>query len=114
VENRNSTLRVYRANASYYYRSSYGTFGGSLAYFLTDGDSDSLLYAPESVDGSRTGSPDSSGFIFEGDYIFWDKYKFSLQYTAYNKFNGSSSNYDGSGRDASDNNTFYALLWLMF
>jgi hypothetical protein len=114
VENRNSTLRVYKANASYYYRSSYGTFGGSLAYFLTDGDSDSVLYAPDPVDGSRTGSPDSSGFILEGDYIFWDKYKFSLQYTAYDKFNGSSSNYDGSGRDASDNNTFYALLWLMF
>jgi hypothetical protein len=114
VENRNSTLRTYKANANYHYRSSYGTFGGSLAYFLIDGDSDSLLYAPDPVDGSRTGSPDSNGFIVEGDYIFWDKYKFSLQYTAYNKFNGSSSNYDGSGRDASDNNTFYALLWLMF
>jgi hypothetical protein len=114
VENRSSTLRVYKANANYFYRSSYGTFGGSLAYFLTDGDSDSLLYAPDPVDGSRTGSPDSSGFILEGDYVFWEKYKFALQYTAYNKFNGSSSNYDGSGRDASDNNTFYVLVWLMF
>jgi hypothetical protein len=114
VENRNSTLRVYKANANYFYRSSYGTFGGSVAYFLTDGDSDSVLYAPDPVDGSRTGSPDSSGFILEGDYVFFDKYKFILQYTAYDKFNGSSSNYDGSGRDASDNNTFYALFWLMF
>jgi hypothetical protein len=114
VENRNSTLRVYKANANYFYRSSYGTFGGSLAYFLTDGDSDSLLYAPDPVDGSRTGSPDSSGFILQTDYVFRDKYKFALQYTVYNKFNGSSSNYDGSGRDASDNNTLYALVWLMF
>ena len=114
VENRNSTLRVYKANANYYYRSKYGTFGGSLAYFLTDGESDSLLYAPDPVDGSRTGSPDSRGFILQGDYVFWDKYKFALQYTAYTKFNGSSSNYDGSGRDASDNNTLYALIWLMF
>jgi len=114
AENRNTTLEVYKANANYYYRSRYGTFGGSLAYFLTDGDNDDLLYSPDPVDGSRTGSPDSSGFILQGDYIFRDKYKFALQYTIYDKFNGSSSNYDGSGRDASDNNTFYALVWLMF
>ena len=36
------------------------------------------------------------------------------QYTAYTKFNGASSNYDGSGRNARDNNTFYLLGWLMF
>jgi len=114
VDNRNATLEVYKANANYYYRSRYGTFGGSLAYFLTDGDNDNLLYSPDPVDGSRTGSPDSSGFILQGDYIFRDKYKFALQYTIYDKFNGSSSNYDGSGRDASDNNIFYALVWLMF
>jgi hypothetical protein len=114
VENRNSTLKVYKANANYYYRSSYGTFGGTVAYFQTDGDNDNLLYAPDPVDGSRNGSPDSCGFILQGDYILRDKYKFALQYTIYDKFNGSSSNYDGSGRDASDNNTFYALVWLMF
>lgn len=39
--------------------------------------------------------------------------KISLQYTIYNKFNGASSNYDGFGRDASDNNTLYALVWAM-
>jgi hypothetical protein len=112
--NRDSTLEVYKANANYFYRSSYGTLGGSVAYFLIDGDKDALLYAPDPVDGSRTGSPDSNGFILQGEYIFHDKYKFGLQYTIYNKFNGSSSNYDGSGRDASDNNTLYAFIWLMF
>jgi hypothetical protein len=114
VANRNSSLDVYKANANYYYRSRYGVFGGNVAYFLTDGDTDDLLYSPDPVDGSRTGSPDSSGFILQGDYVWRDKYKFVLQYTIYDKFNGSSSNYDGSGRDASDNNTFYALIWLMF
>ena len=114
VDNRNATLKVYKANANYYYRSGYGSFGGSVAYFLIDGDKDNLLYSPDPVDGSRTGSPDSNGFILQGEYIFRDKYKFALQYTIYNKFNGSSSNYDGSGRDASDNNTLYALVWLMF
>ena len=114
AQSRHSTLEEYKANANYYYRSGYGIFGGTLAYFLTDGDNDDLLYSPDPVDGSRTGSPDSSGFILQGDWVFREKYKFALQYTIYDKFNGSSSNYDGSGRDASDNNTLYAFIWLMF
>ncbi|MEJ2658830.1 MAG: hypothetical protein P8012_16860 [Desulfobacterales bacterium] len=112
--NRSSTLDVYKANINYFYRSSYGTFGGSVGYFYSDGDTDALLYAADPVDGSRNGSPDSNGFIVQADYIFKEKYKLALQYTIYDKFNGSDSNYDGFGRDASDNNTFYALLWLMF
>lgn len=114
VDNRNSSLDLYKASVNYYYRSGYGTFGGSVAYFLTDGDSDPTLYSADPVDGSRTGSPDSKGLIFEADYVFREKYKFSLQYTLYQEFNGSGSDYDGFGRDASDNNTFYALIWLMF
>ena len=38
----------------------------------------------------------------------------SLQYIIYNQFNGSSTNYDGFGRDASDNNTLYFLIWTAF
>jgi hypothetical protein len=34
-----------------------------------------------------------------------------LQYTIYDKFDGASSNYDGTGRNASDNNTLYLFLW---
>jgi hypothetical protein len=66
------------------------------------------------ITGSFTGSPDSSGFILQADYVFRDQYKLALQYTLYDKFNGARTNYDGAGRDASDNNTFYLLLWLMF
>jgi len=40
--------------------------------------------------------------------------KFSLQYVIYNKFNGSSTNYDGFGRNASGNNTLYLLAWFAF
>jgi hypothetical protein len=32
----------------------------------------------------------------------------------YTKFNGARNNYDGSGRNASDNNTLYLLAWLVF
>ena len=110
----NPNLNQFKINANYYYNSSYGPIGGSVGYFQIDGDTDRTLYSPDPVDGSRTGSPDSKGFIFEADYVFREKYKFSLQYTLYQEFNGSDSNYDGFGRDASDNNTIYALVWLMF
>ena len=87
------------------------------------GKRDNLLYSPDPVDGSRTGSPNNSGFILEADYILnyplWKKYntgmiKSSLQYTIHEKFNGAHLDYDGFGRDASDNNTLYFLIWLIF
>jgi hypothetical protein len=114
-----SFLNTFRTNANYYYKSHFGMVGGTVTYFSTIGRSDALLYAPDPVDGSRSGSPDSSGFILELDYLRYEITKFltlksSLQYTLYNKFNGSHSNYDGFDRDASDNNTLYFLLWFMF
>jgi hypothetical protein len=33
------------------------------------------------------------------------------QYWAYNRFNGASSNYDGFGRNARDNNTLFVYVW---
>jgi len=33
---------------------------------------------------------------------------------AYNKFDGASSNYDGAGAKASDNNTLYLEAWITF
>jgi hypothetical protein len=35
-----------------------------------------------------------------------------LQYTGYSKFNGGGNDYDGSGRNASDNNTLFGFLWV--
>jgi hypothetical protein len=114
TSNRSDTLKTLKINAGYFYRSKYGTFGGYAGYFSVTGDTDPVLYAPDPVDGSRTGSPDSKGFVFQGVWVFKEKYQFSLQYTIYDKFNGSGTNYDGFGRDASDNNTLYLLAWLMF
>ncbi len=44
----------------------------------------------------------------------WQNVKLLAQYVAYKKFNGDTTNYDGSGRNASDNNTLYLLGWLAF
>jgi hypothetical protein len=35
-------------------------------------------------------------------------------HTGYTKFNGASTDYDGMGRNARDNNTLYLLGWFMF
>ena len=111
-------LETFRINGNYYYRSqSCGTFGGTVGFFSTTGSTDSGLYAPGPVTGSRTGDPGSNGVIFELDYLPTWKYlytKFSLQYVLYNKFNGAGTNYDGFGRNASDNNTLYFLIWTAF
>jgi hypothetical protein len=112
--NRSDLLTTFRMNLNYYYRSLLGDIGGSMSYFSTTGEADSLLYASNPVAGSRMGSPDSDGFILEASYRPWEKTKISIQYTIYNKFNGASSNYDGFGQNASDNNTLYVVVWQMF
>jgi hypothetical protein len=116
--NQTDHLDTFRINCNYHYRSShYGTMGGTLGYFLTDGNQDNLLYAPNPVDGSRNGRPNSNGLILQADYLppIWDqRTKIVVQYTIYNTFNGAGPNYDGSGRGANANNTLYVLVWQMF
>jgi hypothetical protein len=112
--NPSDNLETWKINASYFYRSNFGTLGGSVGYFSTTGDTDAVLYSPAAVSGSNNGSPESKGFILQADYLLKEKYKFSLQYAIYDRFNGAGTNYDGFGRDASDNNTLYFLVWLMF
>ena len=75
-----------------------------------------MLYAPGAVTGNATGKPNSNGVIAELQFMPWINTRFSLQYVAYQKFNGGTSNYDVAvaGRSASDNNTVYLLAWLMF
>ncbi|MCL5266894.1 MAG: cytochrome C [Bacteroidetes bacterium] len=109
-QNPTNSLSTFRIDGSY-------TFDEGLAvmlqYFNTSGSGDNILYAPDPVDGSLTGSPNSSGLTAELAYNAWQNTRLSLQYVMYNKFNGSSSNYDGSGRNASDNNTLYISWWIL-
>jgi hypothetical protein len=88
--------------------------GGSLAYFSTTGSTDTLLYTAAPVVGSATNTPNSRGFITEINYLPWLNVRLQLQFVGYQKFNGSRSNYDGSGRNASDNNTLYGLIWMAY
>lgn len=103
--------KVFRINSSYVYQRKYGA---TLGYFSMTGDMDPNQYMPAEVMGSRTGAPDTKGYIAELNYLPQEKIKLALQYTAYSQFNGASTNYDGFGRNASDNNTVYLLANFMF
>lgn len=97
-------LNTVRVNGNFYPGQH---LGFSLGYFATFGDTDSTLYSPVEIYGSREGKPDTNGLVAEFDFLPWLNTKLVLQYIMYSKFNGASDNYDGFGRDASDNNTLY-------
>jgi hypothetical protein len=109
-----------------YYRNKW--YGASFGYHRTTGSTDNVLYPysendPEAaVNGfAATNTPDSEAFIGELNWVIsptgkqaFRRSRLVFQYTAYQKFNGASTNYDGSGRNASDNNTASLILWLMY
>ncbi len=105
------TLNTYRVRGTYRLGQRYAF---SLQPFYTTGTTDATLYPAAAVTGSLAGSPNTSGLIAEVDYNPWQNARLAVQYTAYGKFNGRNSNYDGAGRNASGNNTLYVLAWLMF
>jgi hypothetical protein len=109
--NPKNTLRTFRMDAMYHIGTQYAF---TVAPFVTSGTRDTLLYTPAAVVGSRTGSPDNRGLIAEVDVMPWQNLRLQFQYVAYNRFNGASNNYDGFGRNASDNNTLYILTWLLY
>jgi hypothetical protein len=109
--NDSNNLKTLKLTAEYYYQR---RIGGTIGYFSTTGSADSLLYAAAPVTGSANNSPNTSGYVLEVNYLPWLNTKLQLQYTGYQKFNGQSTNYDGSGRNASNNNTAYLLVWLNY
>jgi hypothetical protein len=101
----NSALNTFRIDGNVYFINGPGL---TVGYFNTSGDKDNALY------GTLNGKPESNGTIMEISFLPWLNTKFSIQYLMYNKFNGVVTNYDSNGRNASDNNTLYLLLWINF
>jgi hypothetical protein len=66
------------------------------------------------VDGNRTGSPATRGITVETFWMPIQYLRLGAQYTAYSKFNGASRNYDGFGRNASDNNSLFVYTWVAY
>ena len=105
------TLNTFKIDANYNFPS---LFAFSLGYMSTTGTTDATFYSPGAVSGSSTGSPNSSAITAQISFIPWLNTQIILQYVAYTKFNGGSTNYDGFGRNASDNNTLYLATWFAF
>lgn len=110
---RTDTLNDLRLDASYYWQNE---IGGTVQAFNTWGTADPILYA-----GNATFKPDSTGILFQVDGTPFGvepsdlgvrfNLRVGVQYTVYTKFDGASSNYDGFGRKASDNNTLRVFVW---
>jgi hypothetical protein len=112
------TLNSANLSASYYLHNTWGLTAGA---FSITGTPDSLLYPAEADAGSANHHPASSGAILQGDWTPfgkseswhqpWVNLRVGLQFTHYSKFNGRRSDYDGNGRDASDNDTLFLFVW---
>jgi len=104
-------LNTVMANAEYHFGN---RFSGTLGWFDTSGTNDALLFAPGAVSGFANGSPRSAGYIANLSYWAWQNLQLAAQYTGYTRFNGGGRDYDGSGRNASSNNTIYVDAKFIF
>jgi hypothetical protein len=105
------TLDTFAGNVEYHFGN---RFSLALGGFDVSGTSDPALYAPAPVSGSASGSPRSAGYIANASWWPVQNIQIALQYTGYTRFNGASTNYDGSGRNASGNDTTYAVARFLF
>jgi len=117
-----TTLRSQHFKVTYLYDRKYGLTG---ALFGTAGSTNVLRYGTGGLDAlgnplPGSGKPDTTGYILEGQWTPPLKLdadpqltvRFSLQYTGYWKYHGSSSDYDASLRNASNNNSLYIYAWI--
>jgi len=83
-----------------------------------------VLYQPSPVGGSVSSRPNTQGYLAELAWVPfgkegsfgapWLNLRVGLQFTAYSRFNGGVQNYDGYGRNASNNNAVFLYTWLAF
>jgi hypothetical protein len=114
-------LNALEIDASFVYQQ---TWSAGLGLFDTSGGTDLTLYGQAPFSGSNNGSPDTRGYTLQLEYVPfgkadswgrpWVNVRLGLQYTGYLRFNGGSSNYDGAGRSASQNNSLFLFYWMAF
>jgi hypothetical protein len=128
--NAEDTTDLVRGKITYVYQAKYG---GSLGLFSLRGStntanqtsgfspdtqtitSDPAAAAPSlRVGGSLTGNPGTRGATLEAFWTPLQYVRLGVQYTAYSRYNGSASNYDGFGRNAHDNNSLFLYVWAAY
>ncbi len=101
-----ASLNTILARAGYVFRD---TYGASLTYRTVTGSSDSTAYA-----AGTSLAPDSEVWTPEFFWLIRQNVRLGLQFNIFTKYLGATSNYDGAGRNASDNNNTYVYLWAAF
>ena len=114
--NATNHLTTVAADMTYAWRQ---TYAASFGLFNTSGSTDPTYFG-----FGTSGTPDTRGYILMLEWVPfgkkdswlrpWLNMRLGIQYTGYTRFDGGSSNYDGSGRSASDNNTLFLFYWLAF
>ncbi len=116
--NSSHTLNEFNIKGTAYYNRVYGA---TLAYYSINGSSDPLFYRPyaagtttPAAGGSATGSPNSSYWMLELNYVPLQDMRFSLNYQAYTKINGGNRNFDGYGNNAAGQNLLQFAIWWIY
>ncbi len=116
------TNHVLRAKVSYVYQARYG---GGVGFFNLTGttntanqtagfDATGTLVKTNGAASNLSGNPATRGWTLEAFWMPIQYLRVGAQYTAYSRFNGASTNYDGFGRNARDNNTLFLYTWLAY
>ncbi len=109
-----ATLNSYYAKAMYVYRAKYGA---GISYQRVEGSADP--YYTQGLNGGAnyvgvSGLPNTTVWT---PAIFWQplqNVRITLYKTFFTEYLGGTNNYDGLGRNASDNNTTYLYAWIAF
>jgi hypothetical protein len=101
-----ASLRTLLLKGSYVYRAKYGV---SLAYTDVNGSADATAY-PDSA----SSSPDTRMWTPEIFWLAMQNLRVGLQYNHFTQYLGATNNYDGNGRNASENDTTYLYMWYAF
>jgi hypothetical protein len=115
--NLSDSTHLLRTKVTYVYQAKYGS---SLGFFnLTGGANTANLSnnpgpSAGQPDGNVTGNTATRGYTLEAFWTPIQYLRIGAQYTGYSKFNGASKNYDGFGRNASDNNTLFLYTWVAY
>ena len=120
--NGTDTNHVLRAKLSYVYQAKYG---GGLGFFNLTGttntanqtagfDATGTVVKTDGAASNLSGNPATRGWTLEAFWMPIQYLRIGAQYTAYSRFNGTSTNYDGFGRNARDNNTLFLYTWLAY
>jgi hypothetical protein len=112
VSSPKGNLKTVNLSASYARLDSWTFTGG---YFLSNGSSDAALYGVTNAAGATiTDKPNTNGYIVQVDRTLTQNIIATVQYTGFLRFNGLTTNIDGLGRHASDNNTLWITLFFAF